>query len=143
MKFHRLKDQDYKTLAHLFISTKELISLNLNYEISETPADLQAFQNVIDLKIIDNESGAHFYQGMGVMLGRMIISNRKGFDWWVMEDKLGKDIVLRYKETDLFINITNHIAAKVSDGKPINIRFDFEGLIRDIDQFFIPTMNKA
>ena len=77
------------------------------------------------------------------MIGRMIIANRKGFDWRVMEDEYGKDLVLRYKETDLHINIINNIAAKISDGKPLNTRFVFEGLIRDIDQFFIPVMHKT
>ncbi len=143
MKFLRLKEEHLKILAHRYIAIKELLKVNLNYEVKEAKEDLQAFQNVIDLKIIDPESGSHFFEGMGIVLGRMLITNRKGFDWWVMEDGVGQDIVLRYKETDFYINVIGHIASQIQNGRYINIQNSFVGLVKDIDQFFVPTLNKA
>lgn len=143
MKFKRLKDNDLKAMAQRYVAILELLKTNLNYEIKETRDDLEAFQNIIDLKIIDPANGAHFYDGMGIILGRMLITYRKGFDWWIIEDEIGQDIVLRYKETDFYINVIGHIARELEEGRYLNIHQSFAGLVKDIDQFFIPVMNKA
>lgn len=118
---------DLRAIATQLMHASELVSEASGHELTGTRTDLAALQKVIDSKLVEPEA-TYSLQALGLAFGKVFISTRTDFDWWMVEDEYGRDPTLRYKQTSLLLFPKTMISKRIEDGKAVNVTEMFEGL---------------
>jgi hypothetical protein len=58
--------------------------------------DIHRLQVIIDSEQIPIENTQEL-QSLGIVFGKVFVNETPEYDWWVVEDKYGKDACVRYK----------------------------------------------
>lgn len=95
--------------------------------------DLDLLQRALDSGDIASDDTVDL-QSLGVPFGQLFINNNPGFNWWMVEDEIGRAPCIRYKETDLLLYPLTLISKRVEDGELVNIRKLFENLSQQLQQ---------
>ncbi|MEH6627195.1 MAG: DUF3806 domain-containing protein [Motiliproteus sp.] len=89
--------------------------------------DLDLLQQALDSGQISAEDTVDL-QSLGVPFGQLFINNNPGFDWWMVDDEIGRAACLRYRETDLLLYPLTLISKRIEEGEAVNIRQLFMNL---------------
>ena len=118
------KPEDTKRLASQWLSVSKLAEEKLSRPLDQSLEDLSAIQRLLDDDVVDR--GTYALQCLGVALGRVMIHNIQGLDWWIVEDEYGRDPCLRYLATTIQFNPLTMISKRVEHGEDVDIRHLFE-----------------
>ena len=122
MTFTASKADDFTEINNIYRALQNLVYDKLFYELNETEEDLQFFQKVIEQDLVNDET-FYLYAGMGFALAKLIMKRKTGFNWAILEDEHGTDLVLRYKKTDFQIDALNMIGSKIAEGELLDIEY--------------------
>ena len=73
-------------------------------------------------------------QALGVPFGQLFINYNPGFNWWMVEDSLGRAPCIRYRETDLLLYPLTLISKRIEDGESVDVRQLFINLSQQLEE---------
>jgi hypothetical protein len=123
-RFSPPNPEDTKRLACQWLSVSRLAEKELSRPLDQSLGDLAAIQRLLDEEVIDRDTYA--LQCLGVALGRVMIRNIQGLDWWMVEDEYGRDPCLRYLATTIQFNPLTMISKRVERGEDVDVKHLFE-----------------
>ena len=88
----------------MWVSAEALVLEEYEYKLNQSENDLIYLQKVLDDRLIDTDGHYGLYC-LGLVLGRVLVTNQYGLDWWVVDDEYGRDVVLRFENTSLIFNV--------------------------------------
>ena len=116
--------EDTKRLASQWLSASKLAEEEFSRPLDQSQADLATIQRLLDDDVVDR--GKYSLQCLGVALGRVMIRNIQGLDWWMVEDEFGRDSCLRYLDTTIQVNPLTMISKRVERGETVDVANLFE-----------------
>lgn len=131
-KFSAPTNNDNTDIALKLLAMQKLIKEEYGYELCQSLDDLSYLQKVIDDKLIDSQDW-YSLECLGVVFGRVMVNNNSGLDWWAVEDKYGRDVVIRYKETTLQISIKQILGKRLHKGDSVNVKSFYDSLLSDFE----------
>lgn len=131
--FFEPTDMDYQDLARKWLSAKNLIFKEYNYELNQSEMDLEYIQKAIDDELIDFQND-YALECLGVAFGRVFAKNIDGLDWWVVEDEFGRDIIMRYKKTSLRFNVIYMLGKRLSKGSKADVRWFYNRTLARLNE---------
>lgn len=135
MTFTPAPQDDFTELDEIYTELSKLIFEKFNYTLIESEEDLFPLQEAIDYNII-NEDKFYLNIAIGYAFGKLLKKKCPDFDWALLQDEHGSDIVLRYKETDFQVDCLNLIASKVANKESIDIQYIFTYLLNTVEEQF-------
>ncbi|APZ96085.1 DUF3806 domain-containing protein [Fuerstiella marisgermanici] len=123
---------EFKWLASRWMGIVNLVREEYDEELDQSKDAMHLLQRLLDNDIIDR--GKHGCEGLGVALGRIMVSNLDGFDWWHVKDEFGADLCLRYEHTTLQLNPISMMLRRGIEGSPINIPGMYAAIETSIDE---------
>jgi hypothetical protein len=102
-------------------------------EMDGSMQDIHRLQAIIDSGKIPVENTQEL-QSLGIVFGKVFVSETPDYDWWVVEDEYGKDACVRYKETTLLIFPQTMLSKRIEDGEQVDVAELFSGLREDLEQ---------
>lgn len=131
--FFEPTDNEYKDLARKWLSVRTLIFEEYNYELNQSETDLDYIQRAIDVELIDFKNN-YALECLGVAFGRVFAKNIDGLDWWVVEDEFGREIIMRYKETSLRINVIYMLGKRLSKGVNVDVKWFYNKTLAEVNE---------
>lgn len=123
-RFSPPSPEETKQLASQWLSVSRLAEVEWSRPLDQSLEDLAAIQRLLDDDVVDR--GTYALQCLGVALGRVMIRNIQGLDWWMVQDEFGRDPCLRYLETTIQINPLTMISKRVERGEEVDVKLLFE-----------------
>jgi hypothetical protein len=87
--------------------------------LTKSKADLAVLQRLLDDHVYSNTQ-AYELQSMGVVLGDVFVSELP-LHWMIISDEYGTDPTLRYRETDVQVNVLTMISKRIERGEKVNV----------------------
>ena len=131
--FFEPTENEYQDLARKWLSAKNLIVEEYDYELNQSEQDLLYIQKAINDELIDFQND-HALDCLGVAFGRVIAKNSDVLDWWVVEDEFGRDIIMRYKETSLRFNVINRLGKRLSEGSKVDVNWFYNKILTQLSE---------
>jgi len=132
--FSELSENDHSNLASKWFTIQNMIKEKYDYELRESENDLPYLQRVIDDKLLDPEDW-NAMKRLGVAFGRALAKAVDGLDWWILEDKFGRDIVLRYQQTSLQFNVLYVIGRRLNKGEAVDVKKLYKTLVKQARKY--------
>jgi hypothetical protein len=131
--FYEPTENDYQDLARKWLSARNLVFEEYDYELNQSEMDLDYIQKVIDDQLIDFQND-YALECLGVAFGRVFAKNIDGLDWWVVEDEFGRDIIMRYKKTSLRFNIIYMLGKRLSEGSNVDVNWFYNETLAQLSE---------
>jgi len=129
MKFLNLNDQEIDFLADAWSRADQAVQQRYGKPLEKNLAGIRLLQTLLDT---DAEAiSPHAY---GVALGRVLVASISGLDWTIIEDEYGRDIVLRFDNTSLVVNVIGMINKRAKMREAIDLPALFESARQSVDR---------
>ena len=122
LTFSEPTQEDKLFVARNWLSVERLIREDYKVELDRSLGSLDLLQRVRD----DDLVGEPGYVALGVALGRIMVKNIAGLDWWVVVDEFGRDLCLRYQTSTLRVNPVSMVVKRSAPDKRLDFRELFE-----------------
>lgn len=87
--------------------------------------DLKSIQSILDAGAIDRDA-TYTLQALGLAFGKVLVEQNPGFDWWMVEDELGRDPAIRFEQTPLLAFPMTMISKRLEDGEQVDVEALFD-----------------
>jgi hypothetical protein len=108
-------------------------SLSGNAALSGRLPDLELLQRLVDGGGIGPDETFHL-QSLGLVLGDVLVSEL-GFHWVVVEDRYGRDLAVKFKDTSVLIFPLTMISKRIERGERPDVRHLFESAKKDLPRY--------
>lgn len=126
-------EADTTELALKLIHADEILARFGAGTFDASEDDLERLQQVLDSKTIEAEA-RYSLESLGIAFGRIFLENHEGFDWWMVDDEIGRDPAIRYRHSSLLILPQSMLWKRIEDGEDVNVRELYELLCADIEE---------
>jgi hypothetical protein len=127
-KIEKPAADDLQAIAAQLLHASELVAEATGEPLSSDESDLPRLQQVVDSRLVEPEA-TYSLQALGLAFGKVFMRIRPDFDWWMVEDELGRDPAIRYKETSLLMFPKTMLSKRIEDGEQIDVAEIYEGLV--------------
>lgn len=104
-----------------------------NAALSGRLPDLDLLQRLVDAGGIGRDETFHL-QSLGLVLGEVLVSEL-GFHWVIVEDKYGRDLAVKFKDTSVLVFPLTMISKRVERGERPDVRHIFESAKKDLPKY--------
>jgi hypothetical protein len=98
-----------------------------------SPDDLRILQEILDKKVLSQDQTWEL-QALGVALGD-VMAEQLGLTWVVLEDRLGRSRVLRFRESENLVFPVTMISKRVEGNVRFRVQELFEKTANEVDDF--------
>ena len=123
---------DTEQLARYLLHAQELVEQCGGSTLDGSLKDLEHIQTVLDAHIIEPEA-SYSLEALGAAFGVVFIEQHQNFDWWMVEDDLGRTPAIQYKYTELRIFPLDMIAKRVETSEDFRVVELYEDLCEGVD----------
>jgi hypothetical protein len=104
-----------------------------NAALSGRLRDLDLLQRLVDDGGIGTEETFHL-QSLGLVLGDVLVGEL-GFHWVIVEDRNGRDMAVKFRDTSVLVFPLTMISKRVERGERPDVRHLFESLKKDLAKY--------
>ena len=123
-------EHDLKLLADRWAAIASLALEQFEIQIDESLATLDVLQQIVDGELV-NHGGL---LAVGVALGRVMVNNIEGLDWWAVVDENGRQMCLRYEKTDFRVKPISSISIRIARNEPVNFSEIFRQALTEVER---------
>ena len=127
-------DEEWITyIAKMWLLGSQISEEIAGHKMDGSMDDLDRLQTIVDSAQIP-VGNTQQLQSLGIVFGKVFVSETAGYDWWVIEDEYGKDACVRYKDTSLLIFPQTMLSKRIEDGAEIDVVALFNGLRQELER---------
>jgi Domain of unknown function (DUF3806) len=113
-------EDDITSIAKALIHADDVCKDALGTGLDGTHADLARIQQILDRGIVAREA-TYTLQALGMAFGKVFVSDNEGYDWWMVQDKYGRDPAIPFRLTTLLAFPRTMLSKRVEDGDSIDV----------------------
>ena len=133
LNVHRLTEKDLYTLDAKREVVRSYIDLETSEAIFSTPeGKMQAIDSILGAGIIAKEDTARL-ECLGTILGDVFVDDL-GFHWVVVDDEIGRDFAIMYKETGVVVYPLTLISKRIQKGDTVDVYSLYHGLVKQVQE---------
>jgi hypothetical protein len=125
--------EDIDNLARYLVHAGELVKQGSGSSLDGSLKDLDRIQAVLDSNIVEPEA-SYSLEALGMAFGVVFIEQHRGFDWWMVEDDMGRTPAIQYKYANVKIFPLDMIAKRVEDDWDFRVVELYEALCEGVDE---------
>lgn len=120
----RLKDQ--------WIRASVLVTVHLGRQLEQDNEAIGTIQKLLDGGFVARDATFDL-QCLGIVFGKLIVETVMDVDWAMVEDEYGRDPAVRYLDTSLLVFPMTMISKRVEEGKEVDVREMFDGVVAQLE----------
>lgn len=118
---------DIDRIARLLLHAEQLAREIAGEPLTWALSDLPLLQRLLaDTRLAKDQTVA--LQALGLAFGKVFVQNETGYDWWMVEDELGRDPAVRFGQTSLLFFPQTMISKRVEQGQRVDVAEMYTGL---------------
>lgn len=118
---------DIDRIARLLLHAEQLAREIAGEPLTWGLSDLPLLQRLLaDTRLAKDQTVA--LQALGLAFGKVFVQNETGYDWWMVEDELGRDPAVRFGQTSLLFFPQTMISKRVEQGQRVDVAEMYTGL---------------
>jgi uncharacterized protein DUF3806 len=125
--------EDVRAIAKAWIHASEISRGLLGEDLDGTNADLGRLQRILNAGAIDR-TATYSLQSLGIAFGKIFINDNPGYDWWMVEDRYGRDPAIRYGGSNLLAYPRTMISKRVEGSESVDVQASYDGLRKRLSQ---------
>ncbi len=135
--------EDTTEIAKYILHADELVKQCAGSTLDGSLKDLEHIQTVLDSNIVEPEA-SYSLEALGAAFGVVFIEQHRGFDWWMVEDDMGRAAAIRYKHSDdVLIFPLDMIAKRVEANEAFNVVELYEALCEGVEEMLEEQLTDA
>jgi len=133
IQFSPPSESDANRLAKQWLFIDSLVSNHYGASLDQSLEDLNFLQRLLDDNVLLKDQTWEL-QSLGVVMGRVLAHNHPNLDWWIIEDKNGRDPTIRYEKTTLRFNVLTMISKRIEKDESVDVRNMYDQTIKKLDE---------